>query len=165
MRIYEIADAIENCMALYENGVREAIDGETGEIKPLADYIEELKLEKDEKIRRLALYCKEQKMLIDSIKEEKKRITDRQAREEKRLQSAMDYLQLVLEGAKVKDPQFTVSYRKSEAVEIAEGAVIPKEYLVEQEPKVSKTELKNALKKGLVIDGVSLVERVNMSVK
>ena len=46
-----------------------------------------------------------------------------------------------------------------------EGAVIPDEYLRFKEPEVNKTELKAALKKGVQIAGVSIVENQNIQIK
>ena len=70
-----------------------------------------------------------------------------------------------LKGKKFKTEKFTISYRRSEAVEIVEGASVPDEFLVEQAPKVDKVGLKKAIKGGAVIEGVSLVERQNILIK
>lgn len=165
MNIYQIDQEIQKVLDAFEQGIEEAINEETGEVKSLADYLDELQMSREAKIKNLALYIKNTDAYIDGLKKEKKRIMDELAHQEKKIDGAKEYLRLVTEGKAVKDPQFTISYRKSKAVEIAEGAVIPEEYLVPQEPKVSKTELRKAIESGTVIDGVSIVERINMSVK
>jgi len=165
MRIYEIDEKIEAVMMAFEQGISEAVDTETGEVVRLQEYLDELQMSREAKVKNLALYIKNTDTYIDGLKKEKKRIMDELVRQEKKIDGAKEYLKQVTDGKSVKDPQFTISYRKSKAVEIAEGAVIPEEYLVPQEPKVSKTELKKAIEAGTVIDGVSLVERINMSVK
>jgi uncharacterized Zn ribbon protein len=50
-------------------------------------------------------------------------------------------------------------------VEVEEGANIPDEFLRFKEPEIKKAELKNALKKGTKIQGVSLVEKQNIQIK
>ena len=64
------------------------------------------------------------------------------------------------ESAKVK-----VSFRKSETLEIAEGASVPAEYLKYKEPEVNKAELKKAIKAGLQIEGVRISENKNIQIK
>ena len=46
-----------------------------------------------------------------------------------------------------------------------EGAVIPDEYLRFKEPEVNKAGLKAALKSGVQIVGVSIVENQNIKIK
>lgn len=167
MNLFELDSQVRAALDLYEQGFSEIVDTETGEIKPLSEYIEELNLTKEEKITNLCKYIKNTESDVEALDRQKKVFADRLDKTKKKLESAKEYLQTVLDGSKWKDKEgrFEVSYRKSEAVEIKEGADIPPEFLVPQEPKVSKTELKKALKNGAVIEGVSLVERQNMSVK
>lgn len=65
----------------------------------------------------------------------------------------------------MKEPEFTVSYRKSETVEIADLNAVPDEFLAPQPPKVDKVGLKKAVKGGAVIDGVTIVEKQNIQIK
>lgn len=165
MNIFQIDKEIEAILEAYEQGVEEIVDSETGEVKSLADYLEELNATKETKINNLGCYCKNTQYLIESLKAEKKKLDERIKVTQKKLDGAMEYLKTATEGKKYETPQFTVSYRKSKSVEIAEGAVIPKEYLVPQEPKPDKKGLKKAIESGTEIKGVQLVEKVNMSVK
>jgi hypothetical protein len=165
MRIYEIEEEIQKVLDAFEQGIEEAVNEETGEVKSLADYLEELNATKETKINNLGCYCKNTQYLIDGLKAEKKNLDERMKVAQKKLDSAMEYLKTVTEGKKYETPQFTVSYRKSQSVEIKDGADIPPEFLVPQEPKADKKALKKAMKDGAVFEGISLVEKVNMSVK
>lgn len=165
MNIYQIDAEIEKALEAFENGIDETVDMETGEVIRLEDYISELKMTKEAKIVNLALYVKNRNAFIDALKDEKKNLDEKIRRETKHMESAMDYLREVTDGQKVEDSRFTISYRKTEAVKIADGAVIPEEFLVYKEPTPSKTELKKAIKAGREIDGVSLVQGLSMSVK
>jgi hypothetical protein len=59
----------------------------------------------------------------------------------------------------------SVSFRKSESLEISEGAVIPAEYLKQKEPDIDKAGLKKAVKAGQAFDGISIVEKQNIQIK
>lgn len=163
--IYKLNEKIEACLNLWEQGFDEIVETETGEVKTLQECLEELQATKQEKIDNLAKYVKNTTAFIADLKQAKKELDERIKAKQARLDNAMEYLKEVTDGKKYEAVDYVISYRKSEAVEIKEGADIPPEFLVPQEPKVSKTELKKALKNGAVIEGVSLVEKQNMSVK
>ena len=66
--------------------VLEKVDPETGELLPEAE--EELALldiEREQKIENVACYIKETKMFLNALKDEKKRIAEKMANEEKKL--------------------------------------------------------------------------------
>ena len=59
-----------------------------------------------------------------------------------------------------------VLFRKSESLEIDEGAHIPEEYLRFKEPDIERAELKRALKSGAIhLDGVRIIENNNIQIK
>ena len=108
---------------------------------------------------------KEAKAEAEAIKAEEKALAQRRKVRENKANGLTKYLGSYLAGRKFSTPKVAISYRKSEAVEVAEGASVPDEFLVEQAPKIDKVGLKKALKGGAVIDGVSLVERQNIQIK
>ena len=77
----------------------------------------------------------------------------------------MQYLTTALAGEKFETTKVRLSFRKSESLEISEGADIPAEYLKQKDPDIDKVELKKAVKAGLVLDGVQLVEKQNLQIK
>lgn len=163
--IFKLNEKIEACLALWEQGFDEIVDTSTGEVKTLQECLDELQATKEEKIDNLAKYCKNTSIFISNLKQAKKDIEDRIKAKERKLEKAMEYLKTVTDGKKVETTDYVISYRKSQAVEIKDGADIPPEFCIPQEPKADKKALKKAIKNGAVFEGISLVEKVNMSVK
>jgi hypothetical protein len=81
------------------------------------------------------------------------------------MESLKKYITGYLDGAPYESAKVKVSFRKSESLEIAEGTIIPDEYLRFKEPEVNKTDLKNAVKAGRTIEGVQIVEKKNIQIK
>jgi hypothetical protein len=165
MNIYQINSSVENIMAMLDAGYSEGVDEETGEVFDLAEKLEELELTKEEKIRNLALFCKNQAAFIDSLKAEKARIDMMIKAENSKTERAKEYLREVTDGKGVKDAQYVISYRKTESVDIANGAKVPDEYLVYSDPRPDKVALKKAIKAGNTFEGICLREGLSMSVK
>lgn len=153
MNLYEIDSAILDCMDL-----------ETGEIFDV-DRFEELNLERTVKIENICLWIKNLKAEIEALKAEKDAFAKRQKSAENKMESLKKYISGYLEGTAYESAKVKVSFRKSEVLDIMEGAIIPDEYLKFKEPDVDKVELKKALKSGVQIPGVSIVENQNIQIK
>ena len=153
MNLYEIDAEILGC-----------VDVETGEIFDV-DKFEELSLTRDAKIENICLWIKNLKAQAEALKAEKDSFAQRQKAAETKMESLKRYITGYLEGTAFESAKVKVSFRKSEAVEILEGAVIPDEYLRFKEPEVNKAELKAALKSGVQVPGVSIVENQNIQIK
>jgi hypothetical protein len=153
MNLFEIDSAILDC-----------VDVETGEIFDEVKF-EELALERDVKIENICLWIKNLKAEAEALKAEKDVFAQRQKATENKMESLKKYISAYLDGAAFKTAKVAVSFRKSESIEVDEGANIPDEYLRFKEPEVNKTELKKALKDGKHIEGVSLVEKQNIQIK
>lgn len=153
MNLYEIDAAILGC-----------VDAETGEIFDI-DRFEELELARDAKVENICLWIKNLKAEIEALKAEKDAFAQRQKSAENKMESLKRYISGYLEGTAFESAKVKVSFRKSESVEIMEGAVIPDEYLRFKEPEVNKTALKTALKSGVSIDGVYITENQNIQIK
>lgn len=155
MNLYEIDDAIMAC-----------IDEETGEIIDPA-MLDELNMTRDDKIENIALGIKNLRAEADAIKAEKQALASRQAVAEKKAESLKNYLSGYLAGEKFKTPRVSISWRKSEAVEVDDVYKLPEEYLRYKEPEVNKAELKTALQLGFDFSeaGARLVQRQNMQIR
>lgn len=140
------------------------IDFETGEILE-PEKLEQLKMDKHEKLRNIAFVALNAKSDAEAYKEQEQRFKAKRTAAEKTLAWAKETLVRELGGQKMKEPEFTVSYRKSEAVEIADLNSVPDEFLVPQPPKVDKVGLKKAIKGGAVIDGVTIAEKKNILIR
>ena len=155
-KLYEIMNEIENFD--FE------IDEETGEILNF-DALDRLQVARDVKIENLCLWVKNLKSDADAYKAEKESFAKKQKQAENRATSLHNFIQTVLNGENFKTDRVTVSYRKSEAIELEDKICVPDKYFVPQEPKLDKTGLKKAIKAGEEFGGVHLVERQNMSIK
>lgn len=59
----------------------------------------------------------------------------------------------------------TISFRKSEAVEITDERLLPPEYLIQGPTYPGKTRIKEAIKAGKEVPGAELVQRQNLQIK
>lgn len=153
MNLYEIDSAIMDCA-----------DMETGEIIDM-EALEDLQMERDQKIEGIGCWIKNLLADAKALKEEKDNLAARQKVAENKAASLKAYLSSYLNGEKFKTAKVSISYRKSDSVNIAEGAVIPEEYLKYSEPTPDKIGLKAALKAGEKIQGISLVTSNNIQIK
>lgn len=153
MNLYEIDSAIMDC-----------VDMETGEIIDM-EALEDLQMERDQKIEGIGCWIKNLLADAKALKEEKDNLAARQKAAENKAASLKAYLSSYLNGEKFKTAKVSISYRKSDSVNIAEGAVIPEEYLKYSEPAPDKIGLKAALKAGEKIQGISLVTSNNIQIK
>lgn len=153
MNLYEIDAAILDC-----------VDVETGEIFDV-DRFEELALTRDAKVENICLWIKNLKAEAEALKAEKDAFAQRQKSAENKMESLKRYISNYLEGAAFESAKVKVSFRKSESLEIAEGAVIPDEFLKFKEPDVDKVALKKAVKSGMSFEGVQIIENQNIQIK
>ena len=158
MTIYEINEQILNC-----------IDLETGEIIDI-DRLNDLQLERDTKIENVACWIKELKAEAEAIKAEKQTLAERQKVAENKAESLKKWLAYALDGQKFKTSKCSISYRKSESVEVTEEGLnnLIKEHdelLTYKAPEPNKTAIKQALKDGLSVEGVQLVQNVSTIIK
>lgn len=148
------------------------VDSETGEI---LDYeaFEALQLERSQKAENMALWVLDLQDETEAIQREIKRLQDRKKSDERKIESLKQYLQLVLSGEKLKTDTLTISFRKSEAVELNDEAVIQwaestgrsAQLLKYRDPDVSKTAVKELLKSGVEVPGATLVNNTSTIIK
>lgn len=153
MNLYEIDSAIMDC-----------VDMETGEIIDM-EALENLQMARDQKIEGIGCWIKNLLSDAKALKEEKDNLAARQKAAENKAASLKAFLSSYLNGEKFKTAKVAISYRKSDSVDIAEGAVIPEEYLKYSEPTPDKIGLKAALKSGEKFPGISLVTSNNIQIK
>lgn len=158
-------------MKLYEinNAILECIDFETGEIIDV-DKLNELQLEKETKVENVALWIKDLKAEAEAIKAEKLALAERQKVAENKAESLKRWLAYALQGEKFKTPKCAISFRKTEAVEVTDEGLqnlMKKhdELLTYKAPEPNKTAIKQAIKDGLNVQGVQLVQNVSTIIK
>lgn len=167
-----IFDIDRNFAAIMED-IMLVFDEETGEVTDI-DRFEELKRNLDElqeerntKISNIACWYKQLVAEADAIKTEKMNLAKRQQVAENKAESLKKYLEYALQGEKFKDARVSISYRRSEGIHFCEGfdgESLPDEF-VKVEKKAKLTEIKNAIKEGREIPGVSLISKQNIQIK
>ena len=158
-------------MKLYEidNAILECIDLETGEIID-TEQLDKLQMERDTKLENVACWIKDLKAEAEALKNEKQALAERQKVAENKAESLKKWLAYALQGEKFKTPKCAISFRKSEAVEVTDEGLnnLMKEHdelLTYKAPEPNKTAIKQALKDGLNVDGVQLVQNISTIIK
>ena len=160
MRLYEID---QNLRALW-NKIAEQ-EGEITEEDMQA--LEQLELAKNDKIEGYGVIIRELESEIDDCSQEIKRIKEIQDRKKKcleRLKNGLQEFMLNNEIDKFESLKVRVSFRKSQALEIEDGAELPDDLMrVKKEP--DKTAIKDFIINGGELKGVFLIDRQNIQIK
>lgn len=160
MRLHEITEAMIELQNIADN---DELDDEI-----LRDTFEGLDGAFEDKADQWARFIKDEEADIDAICNEIDRLKARKDRKQK----TVDRMRLNLSGymraankTKFKTALFSYGFRKSQSVEITNEADLPKWALIEQAPKVSKTEIKEHLKAGEEVPGAKLVENESLQIR
>ena len=81
------------------------------------------------------------------------------------MESLKKYLAYALNGQAFKSIRASVSFRKSQAVEVPDIYKLDENYLRYKEPEADKTAIKEALKAGKTVAGATLVENTSVIIK
>ena len=144
--LYEIQEDILSC-----------IDLKTGEIIDV-ERLHGLQMERRQKIRNIACWIKNLLADARAYEEEDKTAAKNKA------DSLKQYLSDCLHGEKIQDKEFSIGWRKSQRIHIDEGAAIPPVYLIRVPDKVDRTGLKDALRQGVLLPGITLMEYNNIQI-
>lgn len=140
---------------------------EDGEYLIDVENLTALQVERDEKLKAIAIVIKSKSVYLDALKEEKKSLTRRVASEENAINRLKDWLKAELHGEKIDTPEVRAAYHTTRnVVEIDDESKIPLGYMnvkISQTP--NKTLLKEAILEGEIIDGVRLVDRQSIVIK
>ena len=158
-------------MKLYEidNAILECIDMETGEIID-AEKLDALNMERDAKIENVVLWIKDLKAEAEAIKAEKLALAERQKVAENKVESLKKWVAYALGGQKFSTAKCAVSFRNTESVEVTEEGLEAlmkdhDELLTYKAPEPNKKAIKDAIKDGLNVAGVQLVQNVSTIIK
>ena len=153
-------------MKLYEidNAILERIDLETGEIID-TEQLDKLQMEREKKLENVACWIKDLKAGADALKAEKQALAERQKVAENKAESLKKWLAFALDGNAFKSTRASVTFRKSQVVEVADIYKLDENYLRYKEPEADKTAIKEALKAGKTVAGATLVENTSVIIK
>lgn len=157
--------------ALYEidKEILDCVDVETGEVIDTS-RLDELRMERDKKVEAVACWIKDLKAEAEAIKAEKLKLAERQSVAESKVESLKKWLAYALDGQKFSTGKCSVSFRSTEKVEVTEEGLAElmkghDELLTYKDPEPNKTAIKQALKDGLAVHGVQLVQNVSTIIK
>lgn len=156
--LYAIDQAIQDAIS-------ESVDPETGEII-YTERLEQLQMERDQKIEGVALWVKNLQADALAYKAEKEAFYKREKAATAKADSLKKWLVKALEGQKFSTTKCAVSFRRSEQVEIMDETIIPKNMMVQVVTfKPDKNVIKKLLKDGQEVSGCRLVENLNTQIK
>jgi hypothetical protein len=153
--------------SLYEidQAILECVDCETGEIVD-QEKLDGLMMERSAKIESVALWVKNLESDAVAYKAEKEAFAQREKQASDKAKRLKEWLARVCEGEKFSTAKCAVSFRTSESVAIAEGAIIPDAYMrTKTTSEPDKTVIKDALKTGVEIIGCQIVTKLNTNIK
>lgn len=158
MNLYEIDQEILNC-----------VDEETGEIID-TEKLQAMQLEKSKKIEGIGLWYKNLLSDAAALKSEISILTERKKKAESKAEQLKLLLSEVLGGGKFETARISMSYRKSKAVECADGFIEwaqlhNDELLTYKAPEPNKAAVKSAILSGENISFAAIVERNNLVIK
>ncbi len=157
MKLFEIDEAIENCL-----------DTETGEFNE--ELYNQLTEEREHKIENLICYYKNVVADAEAIKTQEKIFKERREREERKAESLKQFISRALNGEKFKTDKVEVGFRKSKQVVVSDDFIDwaqqngRDDLLSYKEPAVNKTAIKAAITDGEDIPA-EIVENLNISIK
>lgn len=157
--LYEIDHDIEMC-----------VDHETGEID--VERLNDLQMEREAKIDGILCYIKDLNAEAAAIREEEKALAERRHRAEKEAAGLTRFVSLKLAGERFETSRNAVSWRRSHAVVIHdEPAALgwcldhAQSAIKQAAPTLDKMALKDIIRSGIQISGVTLEERNSIQIK
>jgi outer membrane murein-binding lipoprotein Lpp len=163
MTLYEIDKSIEQLV--------NAVDPETGELMVDNSALDALIMERERKIENIACYIKNLAADIKALKDEETALAERRKAAEKKTERLREYLDYALQGQKFQTAKCAVSFRKSQAVELADDFIDWAEktgnntLLRFTAPAANKVAIKALLVQGAEIPGAKLVENTSVIIK
>ena len=161
MTIYEINEAIYNLL-----------DAETGEIKDAA-ALDELIMEREQKIENIALWVKELNATEDAIQNEIKNLQSRKATASNQADKLKNLLTYALAGDKFKSAKAMIYYGTSKSVNIADDDAFQtwalannrNDLLTYKAPVPAKTAISKAIEDGQAIPFAEIKTSTHLVIK
>ena len=166
-KLYEIKNEIERL-------IDDSVDHETGEITDVSEALEKLYQSKIEKVIDLVLFIKNETSFCDAIDAEIETLQAKKRTANNKVKFLKEYLTRNLdEGEKITTPNFSISWRKSDSIEL--DPLIILEDVYEQDSRFVRKEIKYSADKanakkiyketGILPEGFSYHEKLNLQIK
>ena len=155
--LYQIRQEIE--------GFEFECDPETGELLNAPEW-DKLNMAYEEKVENIACYIKNLVSDIACFRAEENNLAARRKAAEKKVEFLKRLLLDNMDGQKFSTVKCSVSFRRSEAVQVDDVNKVPVEWLrTKTTVEPDKTAIKAALKDGQEITGCKLVENTSVQIK
>ena len=148
------------------------VDETTGETVDLNSELENLILQRDEKIKNVALYYLNLVSDANELEEQEKKFKARKDACKKKAERLKEFLSYYLNGEKKEFTECTIKFGKSKSVEVDSDFVKwaeqnnKTEYLRYKDPEPDKIKLKEVLSKNSdEVPHCHLIEKLNLSIK
>ncbi len=170
MKLYEINSAIEEILS-------QLVDPETGEIVDDSDelmyQLDALEMDRTELLQYLAKEELNLRSEQEQLKAEEQRLKERRERLAKQEARLMAVLERECGGQKTDLGVATVSYRKSESVNVSDYSAAMHWLLAHdrddclryKDPEINKADIKKLIKSGTDVPGIELVKGMSCSLK
>lgn len=167
--LYELNKSINELLEVGFN--EQCIDFETGEIlfDKAAQFLDELQLERKDKLESIALFIKNLEAEAAAIKQEEENLAARRRAKEKKADNLTEYLKQSMQlfgETKFETSKVAMSFRTSRVVKIENEDLLDKKYLREKtEYSPDKKTIKEAIISGIEVAGATLEEKQNLIIK
>jgi len=162
--LFDLNRDIEKALDDILNSVNE----ETGEVdESCVQLLEELQMQKDEKLENIGCYIKNLTADVNAFKEEEKVMKKRREVIEHKIERLKKYVSLILNGEKWdKSTKVQFNFTESTQTIIDDESLIPKKFLVKKtDYSPDKNAIKEAIKSGKKVKGAHLNTVKNIQVK
>ena len=169
-KLYEINNDLEKL--LDENATmaiddENAVDLETGELFNLSARIEALNIERNEKIKGVAVYLDDINIKRDALAGKIAKLKKQLESLDKEIDGITTYLLIATENQGFKDDDIEVKVKSNNRCIISDESVIPEKFIKTEtkiETKISKTEITKAIKAGEEVPGATLQKSYSLSI-
>ena len=159
MKLFELTQSYQQVLEIAEQ-----LDAET-----LKDTLDSINDAVEQKVENTAFVVKQLEANVSVIDEEIKRLQAMKGTQTNNIKSLKLYLQESMEKVgldKVQGKLIKIAIQNNpQSVEVLNENVIPKNYFVEQKPKLDKKALLAELKKGAEIDGVEIKQSRSLRIR
>lgn len=163
MKLYELT----NLFADFAYRLEQAETPE--EIEACSIALDGIEFSFDEKVENTAKLIKNMEAEVAAYDAEEKRLKAKKLSTKKKIDNLKEYVVDSMEFLgkdKVKAGVLNISIRNNApSVDVLDEASIPKEYFIEQEPKLNKTLIKEAIKGGIEVPGTQLIRTRSLQIK
>lgn len=167
-KLYEINKDIERVldeaftMKLNEET---AVDTESGEVFNIADKLEALNAEKNDKIKSVAVYADDIAAKLAAVKAKIAALEKSKKTLDNELAGLTEYLLIATENKGYKDDEIEVKCKVTKRCEFTDETLIPDEYKkTKTEITISKTEITKAIKNGETVPGAELRDHYSITI-